>query len=651
MDEKDLELQNDNIENENLDLSDTPDEKVEQPAEEVKEAESTETTPTYEENDNWKFDGEAQTLNSNVIENDVFEIHIPESAKYETAVRPQAAPVAQQYVATKPNGVKGDKIKFVFTAVIMVAVIAVLAVFGTFYYTKPNSDERMNPGNVALKVSETPVSIGMYNYYYSCIVNNYLTYASYGYYDLDTSVDYSKQKTTNSDGDEVTWAQLFQDETIKQIQYITTYYEKAVAEGITLTSSQKKSIDENLDSLKTTASSINVTVDKYIADTYGDYCGQATIKKMLEQCYVAENYYQMLSVSRKFSDKEIKNYFKENKEDYENVTFAYLQVPYENDDASATMEKCNNYIKQIKSEDDMKKLIPTACKDLIDNFVSQGYVEDADSCAELLSANIETSITAKETSLVEDAVNWLFDDSTKIGDVKAFDDSDNEVVYILYKVKDPEPDTEEVYSVRQILIMPDGVDTSSSDVTLTDEQMAQAKKKAQKILDKYNKGAKTELEFAKLAEKYSKDTESTSSGTSGNYGGLYGGVSQGTMVENFNDWAMDDSRQYGDTGIVESKYGCHIMFFISKQAKYLYNCETDLKDKTEKEFTYGSEVKQYKLAMSKTKVAEPTTSSDSSDDSDTSSDTETDDSSTSSSEETTTDSSSETTSETSSSDE
>lgn len=617
MDEKDLELQNNN-----LDSSDKHDEKIAEPADKIQEANNAEAEPTYEKNDNWKFDGEAQTLNSNVIENDVFEIHIPESAKYETAERPKkAAPVQQQAAQTKSKGVKGDKIQFILTAIVLAAVIAVLAVFGTFYYTKPNMDERMNPGNVALEVSNTPVSIGMYNYYYSCISQNYITYAGYGYYDIDTSVSYDKQKTTNSDGKEVTWAQLFKDETIKQIQYITTYYEKAVAEGVTLTADQKKSIDENIDSLKSSASAQNVTVDKYISDTYGDYCGQATIKKMLEQCYIAENYYQTLSVSQKFSDKEIKNYFKQNKADYENVTFAFLQVPYENDDAKATFEKCTEYAKQIKSEDDMKKLIPTACKSLIESYVSQGYAQDAESCAELLSANIEVSITAKETGLMEDAINWLFDDSTKIGDVKAFDDSSNSVVYILYKVSDPQPDEEEVYSVRQILIMPDGVDTTQSDVKLTDEQLAQARKKAQKILDKYNKGAKTELEFAKLAEKYSKDTESTSSGTSGNYGGYYGGVQQGTMVENFNDWSMDDSRKYGDTGIVDSRYGCHIMFFISKQPKYLYNCETDLKDKTEKEFTYNSEVKQHKSAMKKTKVAQPTASTDDSSSDSSSSDT------------------------------
>lgn len=605
MDEKDFEKQN-----ENLNSSEEKDEKVVAPAEEIQEAPNAEADATYEENDNWQFDGEAHTLNSNVIENDVFEIHIPESNPYETAERPKKVSEPQQQEApAKAKGIKGDKLQFVLISMVLAVVIAVLAVLGTFYYTKPNTDERMNPGNVALKVNDTPVSIGMYNYYYSCISQNYISYANSGYYDLDTTKSYDVQTTTNSDGKEVSWSQLFKDETIKQIQYITTYYEKAMAEGVTLSASQEKSVKSTLETLKDTATSSNVSVDKYISDTYGDYCGYATIEKMLKQCYIAENYYQKLSVSKKFTDKEIQKYFKENKNEYENVTFAYLQVPYENDDATATMEKCQKYVKKIKSEDDMKKLIPVACKDMIDNYVQQGYAQDAESCAELLSANIEVSITAKETGIVEEAVNWLFDDSTKVGDVNAFDDSKNKVVYIFYKVSEPQTDNEEVYSVRHILIMPDGVDTSSSDINLTDEQLAEARKKAQKILDKFNAGGKTELEFAKLAEKYSKDIQSTSSGTSGIYGGLCGGVQQGTMVKSFNDWSMDDSRKYGDTGIVDSKYGCHIMFFISKQPKYLYDCESDLKEKTEKEFTYNSKVKEYKGAMKKVKVAKPDISS------------------------------------------
>ena len=33
------------------------------------------------------------------------------------------------------------------------------------------------------------------------------------------------------------------------------------------------------------------------------------------------------------------------------------------------------------------------------------------------------------------------------------------------------------------------------------------------------------------------------------------------MVTNFNNWCFDASRQVGDTGIVETEYGYHVMFF------------------------------------------------------------------------------------------
>jgi hypothetical protein len=35
------------------------------------------------------------------------------------------------------------------------------------------------------------------------------------------------------------------------------------------------------------------------------------------------------------------------------------------------------------------------------------------------------------------------------------------------------------------------------------------------------------------------------------------------MVTNFNDWCYDASRQTGDTGIVESPYGYHVMYFVA----------------------------------------------------------------------------------------
>ncbi len=45
-------------------------------------------------------------------------------------------------------------------------------------------------------------------------------------------------------------------------------------------------------------------------------------------------------------------------------------------------------------------------------------------------------------------------------------------------------------------------------------------------------------------------------------GGLYENVYPGQMVANFNDWCFAEGRQAGDTGIVESDYGYHIMYYV-----------------------------------------------------------------------------------------
>ena len=34
-------------------------------------------------------------------------------------------------------------------------------------------------------------------------------------------------------------------------------------------------------------------------------------------------------------------------------------------------------------------------------------------------------------------------------------------------------------------------------------------------------------------------------------------------MENFKNWAIDPARQDGDTGLVESEYGWHIMYYLS----------------------------------------------------------------------------------------
>lgn len=114
-------------------------------------------------------------------------------------------------------------------------------------------------------------------------------------------------------------------------------------------------------------------------------------------------------------------------------------------------------------------------------------------------------------------------------------------------------------NVRHILIKPSPTgekeDGESGDAELTDQDWAAAKQRASDLLAQWQSGEATEDAFALLASENTEDPGSQGTG------GLYEGVYPGEMVAAFNDWCFEENRQPGDTGIVETEYGYHIMYF------------------------------------------------------------------------------------------
>ena len=102
---------------------------------------------------------------------------------------------------------------------------------------------------------------------------------------------------------------------------------------------------------------------------------------------------------------------------------------------------------------------------------------------------------------------------------------------------------------RHILICPADVEA--------EESWEECRVKAQEILDKWQAEDGTEEGFAKFAAEHTEDPGSMATG------GLYAGIRVGQMVAPFEDWCFDASRQYGDTGLVKTDYGYHIMFFVA----------------------------------------------------------------------------------------
>lgn len=120
------------------------------------------------------------------------------------------------------------------------------------------------------------------------------------------------------------------------------------------------------------------------------------------------------------------------------------------------------------------------------------------------------------------------------------------------------------YSVRHILIVPEGGEKDSSGtVTYSEEEWEECRKTAQKLLDEYLAGDATEEAFAVLANLNSDDTGSNTNG------GLYDNLTKNdNFVEPFKNWYMDENRKAGETGLIQTEWGYHVMYFVKGEPQW-----------------------------------------------------------------------------------
>jgi hypothetical protein len=113
-------------------------------------------------------------------------------------------------------------------------------------------------------------------------------------------------------------------------------------------------------------------------------------------------------------------------------------------------------------------------------------------------------------------------------------------------------------NVRHLLVKFEDseADEATNGITYSDAEKEAAKKKAQEYLDMWKNGAADELSFSQLVKEYSDDGYAET-------GGLYENIHpESNYVDNFKNWAIDPARQPGETDIIETEYGYHVMYFV-----------------------------------------------------------------------------------------
>ena len=496
------------------------------------------------------------------------------------------------------------------TGCILAVIICVCIAAWKFY---DNYQEKHGP---YITVGDHEIQKAEFDYYYYSSLNSFAsTYGSYlSYFGLDTSKPLDQQQYS----DTMTWDDYFQQQAVNQLKNVYALTDEANEKGFEYDASSD--YDDMVTSIQSYAQQQGVSADEYCKSVFGSDATLEGIKPYVEMSGLASAYYNDIEDSIEVTDDEINTYYDENKDNYDSVDYRVCKIEADmpEEETEAETEAQTETVAEsssetavtesqtetesetmsaeeseaaAKAEEEAKAAAMAEAKAKADDMLSK--ITDEASFEKVYGdyatdASTDSLNTDKKKSSISptDVANWLFDADRQAGDTTVIEDTANNAYYVVY-FKDRYLDHTKTVDVRHILI---SADTASTDTAETEETetaaagetetaetesaeaqeqakedaKAAAKIKAEQILDDWKNGDATEDSFAELAKTYSDDSGSNTNG------GLYEAVKEGQMVTNFNDWIFDASRKPGDTGIVESDYGYHIIYFVGDNKEEWY---------------------------------------------------------------------------------
>ena len=464
-----------------------------------------------------------------------------------------------------------------YTAIFGIAIAAMILVVVA---SRVISSGFIPRSTTALTVGGTKVSAAELNHYYVDSVNNFLNQAGdmVSLFGLDTTKALDEQFYNEAEGD--TWSDYFLDQATATAKNMYAVYNAAKAEGFTMSDDAKASIESAVQNMAMYATLGGFpSADSYIAAMYGEGCNEKTFRQYAEVQMTAQEYAAAKNESLTYDEAAIQAENDLNPAAYSAYTYNYCylnaskfyQGGTKNEDGTTTYS------------DEEMEAGRAAAEAAANTLAAATTIEELDAAYAALEINAEVE-NAKSTrregvqyANVDTVVReWVTAAERKAGDIEIIPseytshdhadgeectgDNDTKSVsgYYVVVFEGMDENLTNLVNVRHILVSYEGgtYDETTGATTYSDEEKAAAKAKAQEILDAFNAGEKTEDAFGALA------TEKTTDPGSKENGGLYEDVYPGQMVASFNDWCFDAARKTGDTAIVETEYGCHVMYFV-----------------------------------------------------------------------------------------
>ena len=504
------------------------------------------------------------------------------SSKKKLRKEQMAAAMTEKQQAQQKEAKKLKMYSIAFVAVIALIIVAALVVASVNGIQNSGILQRNTD---AVTFGDSTLSNADLNFFYiNQIQSDYNNwYQSYGentqlfvlwLQGLDLTMPLDQQVKDPTTGE--TFADYYKNLAIESAKNVYAIYNLAKAAGETLTEAQQAELDSTMETMALYAQMGRYdSTEAYLKATYGPGATEENYRHFMEVNTIATNYAKKHYDSIEVTDADIATHSKENYDAFSAFDYAVFFVDVNDFLPCLTQDVAGDH---THTEEELV-IARKAAKEVAETIVASGANDtqlldaaiaeiEAYKGVEDAKSGVRTNYTLDQVS--EAQAEWLKASGRQVGDLAmltketATTDADGKTSstidgYHIMLFLGRDDREQNLVDVRHILVsFTGGTPDANGNTTYTVAQKEAARTQIEEIQKQWLENGGTEEAFDTLAKEKSTDAGSKA------IGGLYEDVYPGRMTTNFNDWCFAEERKAGDYGIVETEYGYHLIYFVSR---------------------------------------------------------------------------------------
>lgn len=479
---------------------------------------------------------------------------------------------------------EAKKLKAISVTFVVIMLVVALSAASILVIRAVNNSGVIDRNTLAATTGEHELNSVHLNYYFNDYIRNMYEqwHSMYGesvtmytmMMGLDLNKPLDKQVYDKESGD--TWADYFLKSALDKAKSDFALYDKAMAENFTLTKEEQEAFDSNMAQLDFYAMYYGYkNADKYLSASYGYGSDAESYIQYRKIATIASAYYTKHQDSLKYEDSDIREHEKKNPANYSSFSYSSYYVNSSDYLKGGTTSESGSKV----YSDAEKQAALAAAEEVAKKLAENKNVLDLDKAIAALEINKDKKdvATTKNTLMLYTSIptalqSWLADEKRQDGEIavvpnettsKDEDGKETKTVngYYVVVFQGRDNNLRPLANVRHLLVkFKGGTTDKNGNKVYSDTEKAAAKAEAERLLNVWKEGKATEETFIAMVKQYSDDGSAST-------GGLFEDIHKASgYVDSFKNWSLDTARKPGDTGVIVSEYGYHVMYYSSDDA-------------------------------------------------------------------------------------